>query len=120
MDIGKKIKDRRQALGLTLEQVGDACGVGKSTVRKWELGMIQNMRRDKLAKLAEILQVSPVELIDYQSPVREDEDIMEIREALRRDPEMRVLFSAAAKVSPEHIKTAAAMLKALEPPEFSE
>lgn len=64
MDFGKLIKDRRTHLGLTLEQVGDACGVGKSTVRKWEEGMIKNLRRDKLKALANILQIDPVDLID--------------------------------------------------------
>lgn len=31
------IKSRRLELGLTLEQVGQKVGVGKSTVRKWKL-----------------------------------------------------------------------------------
>lgn len=36
------IKSRRLELGMTLEEVGDLVGVGKSTVRKWESGMIDN------------------------------------------------------------------------------
>lgn len=67
MDIGSKIKERRLALGKTLEVVGDAVGVGKSTVRKWEQGMIKNMRRDKISLLAAALEMDPVELVDYQS-----------------------------------------------------
>lgn len=58
-DIGKKIKQRRDDLGLTLEEVGQAVGVGKSTVRKWETGDIKNMKRDKISKLAYVLKVSP-------------------------------------------------------------
>ena len=54
MDFGERIKQLRMANGLTLEQVGDAVGVGKSTVRKWETGQIANMRRDKIAKLAPV------------------------------------------------------------------
>ncbi len=50
-DIGKKMYDRRKELNLTLEDVGKAVGVGKSTVRKWEQGMIKNMGRDKIASL---------------------------------------------------------------------
>ena len=63
-DIGTLIKNRRQQLGLTLEQVGDRCGVGKSTVRKWEQGMIRNMGRDKISMLAKVLRMDPVDLID--------------------------------------------------------
>lgn len=62
-DIGKIIHSRRIALGLTLEEVGNAVGVGKSTVKKWEDGYISNMKRDKIALLADVLQVSPVTFI---------------------------------------------------------
>ena len=65
-DIGTLIKNRRQQLGLTLEQVGDRCGVGKSTVRKWEQGMIRNMGRDKISMLARVLRMDPVDLIDLE------------------------------------------------------
>ena len=34
MNIGEIIRTRRQELGLTLENIGDYVGVGKSTVRK--------------------------------------------------------------------------------------
>ena len=51
-EIGKKILARRKQLGLTLEDVGKSVGVGKSTVRKWENGMIKNMRGDKISALA--------------------------------------------------------------------
>lgn len=57
--IGAKIKDLRLSLGMTLEEVGDAVGVGKSTVRKWENGNIANMGRDKIVKLAKVLHTTP-------------------------------------------------------------
>ena len=67
-DIGNLIKTRRLELGLTLEEVGEAVGVGKSTVRKWETGHIQNMRRDRIAMLARVLQIDPSLLIEIQVP----------------------------------------------------
>lgn len=63
MDIGKMINQRRTELKLTLEQVGQAVGVGKSTVKKWEDGYISNMRRDKIALLAKVLKMNPVSFI---------------------------------------------------------
>lgn len=65
MDIGERIYICREELGLTLEDVGNAVGVGKSTVRKWETGDIANMRRDKIASLANILNVSPSYLMGW-------------------------------------------------------
>lgn len=58
------IKSRKKELGITLEQIGDIVGVGKSTVRKWEQGMIENMRRDKISLLASALKISPLLLIN--------------------------------------------------------
>ena len=65
MDFAEKIKRRREELGLTLEQVGNAVGVGKSTVRKWETGYIANVRRDKIGKLAEALRTTPDYLMGW-------------------------------------------------------
>lgn len=65
MDMGKKIEYLRKKKGMTLEELGNKVGVGKSTVRKWENGMIANMRRDKIAKIAAALDVSPGELMGW-------------------------------------------------------
>lgn len=64
-DMAKRIKDLRLEKGLTLEQVGKIVGVGRSTVRKWETGMIANMKRDKIASLSKALGVSPSYLLGY-------------------------------------------------------
>lgn len=72
MNIGDIMRTRRQELGLTLEEVGDYVGVGKSTVRKWENGDIENMKRDKIALLSKILKLSPLTFItgevEYGTP----------------------------------------------------
>lgn len=64
--MAQRIKKLRQEKGLTLEQVADVVGVGKSTVRKWETGMIANMRRDKIADLAKALGTTPAYLMGWQ------------------------------------------------------
>ncbi|TKK61851.1 XRE family transcriptional regulator, partial [Enterococcus faecalis] len=58
------LKQKRMEKNLTLEQVGNFVGVGKSTVRKWETGMIENMGRDKIVALSKVLDVSPLEILD--------------------------------------------------------
>lgn len=60
------LKQKRLQLGLTLEEVGKMVGVGKSTVRKWETGDIENMKRDKIVKLANALQVSPLYIMGME------------------------------------------------------
>ena len=72
--MAQRIKNLRQEKGLTLEQVAEVVGVGKSTVRKWETGMIANMRRDKIADLAKALGTTPAYLMGW----KEDEGKKEI------------------------------------------
>ncbi len=71
-DMAQRIKDLRTSQNLTLEQVANEVGVGKSTVRKWETGMIANMRRDKIASLAKALHTTPAYLMGWvDEPYRE-------------------------------------------------
>lgn len=58
MTLGELIHIRRKELNLTLEEVGNAVGVSKSTVRKWETGYISNMKRDKIALLSKTLKLN--------------------------------------------------------------
>lgn len=75
MTIGEKISIRRKELGLTLEDVGKYVGVTKATVKKWETGFIANMRRDKIALLAKILQMPPTEFINENEEPTEKSNI---------------------------------------------
>ena len=63
------LRQKRLELGLTYEELGKLVGVGKSTVRKWETGMIDNMRRDNIVALSKALNLSPIVLMgiyDYE------------------------------------------------------
>ena len=72
--MAQRIKTLRQERGLTLEQVAEVVGVGKSTVRKWETGMIANMRRDKIADLAKALGTTPAYLMGWKEEDVEKEN----------------------------------------------
>ena len=112
-EIANKIKARRLELGLTLEDVAQAVGVGRSTVRKWETGMIKNMGRDKIAALARVLQLSPVELVPMPDRIASEDE--ERLEALHQDPRLGLLFDRTRKMSPADVETmlavAASILK---------
>lgn len=68
MTIGKLIETRRKALGYSMEELAQLVGVGKSTIKKWESGYISNMGRDKIAKLAASLHVSPLVFVYEDDP----------------------------------------------------
>ena len=59
-DMGKKLRELRDARGLTQREVANAVGVTEATVSRWESGHINNMRRDKIEGLAKVLHVSPL------------------------------------------------------------
>lgn len=65
-NMGELIKKLRLEKNMTLEDLGNKVGVGKSTVRKWENGIIANMRRDKIEKIANALNVSPGYLMGWE------------------------------------------------------
>lgn len=66
------IKNRRLKLGLSYSELGKMCGVDKTTARKWELGLIENMRRDKMVLLSKALDISPLVLLGIEEYVSED------------------------------------------------
>lgn len=74
MELQDVIRARRAELGLTLEQVASACGVGKSIVAKWERGEVKNIRRDNLAALSDVLQVSPLVLMGREELYTQNEE----------------------------------------------
>ncbi len=61
---GNLIKEKRKAQKLTLQEVADHLGCSKMTVSKWENGQIQNIRRENLIPLCNLLDISPIQLID--------------------------------------------------------
>lgn len=65
MNMGQKIYELRTQKGLTLEELGNMVGVGKSTVRKWENGIIANMKRDKILEVSRALDTSPAYLMGW-------------------------------------------------------
>ena len=63
MELKDILKIKRTELNLTLEEIGNAVGVSKATVQRWESGEIKNLRRDKIGNLAKVLNISPSVLL---------------------------------------------------------
>lgn len=71
MEWKERAKNRRIHQGLTLEKVAQAVGVSAATVSRWERGEIASLSADKVARLAEVLQVTPDYLIGWEVPPQE-------------------------------------------------
>ncbi len=63
--IANKIKELRKKNKLTLDDVAEALNTSKQTIHRYENGIISNVPHEKIKKLAEILCVSPSELMGW-------------------------------------------------------
>ena len=72
MEMGEIIKALRLEKGLTQEQLGNLIGVQKSAIRKYESGVVQNMKRSSIQKLAEFFHVSPAFLMGFTTQRNND------------------------------------------------
>ena len=72
MNIGEKIKTARLKKGLTLEQLGKAAGIGKTTILRYETGVITNIPSDRIERIAEALSVTPAYLMGWDEKPKED------------------------------------------------
>ena len=55
----------RQRHHLSLQDVGDACGVGKSTVSRWESGIIKRISLEKQEALSELFNINVSDYLDH-------------------------------------------------------
>lgn len=69
MKLEDYLKSRRLELGLTLNDVAERVGVASSTVSRWEQGDIKNMKRNRVTKYAEALQIDPSVIMGWDEPV---------------------------------------------------
>ena len=58
MTVGERIRYRRQELHMTLDEVSAKSGIPKSTIHRWETGVIKNMGQSGLRKVASALNTS--------------------------------------------------------------
>ena len=65
-NMGTIIKQLRLQKGLTQEELGKVIGVQKSAIRKYESGMVQNIKRSSIKQLADFFGVSPSYLLGYE------------------------------------------------------
>ncbi len=74
MGIKENLKARRKELDLTLEEAANRLGVKRSTLQRYESGMIANIPSDKIVKLAEIYHTTPAQLMGWDDATYPETD----------------------------------------------
>lgn len=113
-----KLKEIRESKGITQRQAALALNLSPTVYNRYENGL-REPSNALLLVIADYFGVTVDELLGRQvkRQTELEDEAMAIRERLRRDPSFRLLFDAADNATPEHLRAAAAMLKALEPEE---
>lgn len=117
IELSKRLASCRLRTGETMEQVAEACGISHVALSRYESGQ-RVPKTEILSRLADHYGETVDSLLGKEqvnTSANDKDEAWAIRERLRRDPDYRVLFDAADKATPEHLRAAAAMLKALEP-----
>jgi transcriptional regulator with XRE-family HTH domain len=111
-NFGTRLRAARKEMMLTQKALADKVGAKHNSVSDWENG--KNMPDpDTIVSLCEVLGLDAGYLLRSEPQNASDDEIWELREELRRNPDMRMLFSASKGAKKEHIQAAAAMLNAL-------
>lgn len=61
----ERLKLRRKAMNYTLQEVADKMGVTRSTIQKYESGLIKGVETTVLERLADILECTPAYLMGW-------------------------------------------------------
>lgn len=108
-----------QKRNLSQADLSKMTGIRSSSISDWLKGKYEP-KQDKIAIIAEALNVSPVWLIGYDEPSTNqpegyyvDPETAEYAEMLRTRPEMRMLFSASRGISKEDMEKAVEYIELL-------
>ena len=124
-EIVERIKHRRLELGYSFQDLANLTGMSKSTLQRYEAGAIKNIPLDKLKILASALKVEPEWIMGWnenenKSPYYLDPEAAAIAQEVYERPEMRMLFDASRKISPEDMQLVISMIDRLKKDETPE
>ena len=85
MTTGEIIRSLRQRKGLSQEALGKLVGVKRAAINKYETGLVVNLRRDMIQKLANALNTTPTVIMGWED---EDGNILNLPSNLEKMPSM--------------------------------
>ena len=115
----KRLRELRLAKGMSQAQLGARLHVTQNTISNWE-NSTRTPDHETLREIADYFNVSIDFLLGrddterYLADEREaDKDLYELREQLRRNPGMRILFKTTKNASEDDIRKAVKIIEAL-------
>lgn len=122
--MGKRIHDKREESGLSREDLASWLGVTRQAVYKWERGLVKNIDRDYINRMAARWHCDPEWLMHmdgtkkvtatYEAEGREPVTVTVNKEPIMGPASLRAqLYQIAADIKPENLSTAIKVLRTL-------
>ena len=80
MSIGAKIRELREARGMSLEDVARLCGTTRQAIYKYENEIVTNIPYDRIILLAKALNTTPSQLFDWKEDKKISPDELSLTE----------------------------------------
>ena len=118
----ENIKNRRIALKMTQQELAEKMGcTNRSSIAKIESGAV-DLNQSKIVQFAKILETTPSELMGgtgfadgrtHGQPPEyyEDATVQKVTEAMRTNPESRIVFDAVSDMKPEDLIVIAKLIE---------
>lgn len=103
MDIGLKIKEKRNAAGLTQSQLAELSGVAVITIRQYESNKRQP-RADQLRAIASALNVSMDYLVGWDNSVQEAKALAKEAQDAIIDHDEKEMFDRVCRLTKHYIR----------------
>ena len=123
--MGQRIREKREAMGWSVEDLAEKIGVARQTIYKWERGSVKNIDRDYIGKMAKLFHVEP----DWLMHMEDAKEVSITYSASGREPIEAVvkksdpiigpsskraeLYKVALDIKPENLDVAIQILKSL-------
>ncbi len=124
MNTAERLKELRERRGLSQEQLAKIIGVDRTTIVKYETGASRPTRY--LKKIAHYFDVTTDYLLGEEELTPKkgyylDQETAEIANEMKERPELKTLFDASRKMTPEDIREVNALINAkLQKPEYDD
>lgn len=110
-NIGNKIKERREALGWSQDELAEMMGYkSRSTIAKIEKG-VNDVTQSNIMKFAKVLKTTPAYLMDWEKEQQKNDIITDVIIRLRTDSEFLSVVEKISLLDSEQLRGLSAFIK---------
>lgn len=102
MDIGLKLKQRRQEMNVSVDELAQKLNVSRTTIYRYEKGEISKMPTETLEKIARILNTTPAYFMGWSDKPEVKSNILSIYNQLEQPRQEKVAYFAQEQLDEQN------------------